>query len=195
VKLSSAAAGKDTPFSMPSSPIAQVHQQVEDYLKASGIGWTILQPNGFMQNWLGEFSQRIKDTRRIEEATGDGKRAYIDLRDIAEVAFATLTAPDVHAGHSYVLTGGEAVNYGQVAAIVEAVVGEPVTYHALTLAEAQQRMEKRGLPPAAVQTFVSYATAQRAGAAAYVSNDVPEILRKPARSVASFVHDYSSWFK
>jgi uncharacterized protein YbjT (DUF2867 family) len=39
--------------------IAKAHGEVEEVLKASGIPWTILQPNGFMQNWLGEFSQIV----------------------------------------------------------------------------------------------------------------------------------------
>ena len=195
VKLSSAAAGKSSPTHMASSQIGQAHSAVEALLKASGIPWTLLQPTGFMQNWLGEFSERVKQERRILEATGDGKRAYIDVRDIAEVAFHVLTAPSQHVAATYVLTGGEAINYGQLATSLSQVLGEPVTYVALTLEEAKQRMEQKGLPPAMVQTFVAYAAVQRNGEAEYVSNAVAEILRKPARTAAAFVNDYSAWFK
>jgi NAD(P)H dehydrogenase (quinone) len=195
VKLSSAAAGKGSPTYMGNSQIGKAHGAVEALLKASGISWTILQPTGFMQNWLGEFSQRVQEQRSIEEATGDGKRAYIDVRDIAEVAFNVLTAPARHAAATYVLTGGEAINYSQLATTLSQVVGAPVHYVPLTIADAQQRMEQKGLPPWAVQTLIAYTESQRRGDAEYVSNAVPEILQKPARTAAAFVNDYSRWFK
>lgn len=195
VKLSSAAAAKSSPTHMPSSQIGQAHGAVEELLRAAGIPWTVLQPTGFMQNWLGEFSERVKHERNIQEATGDGKRAYIDVRDIAEVAFSILTAPDKHVAATYVLTGGEAINYGQLAAILSQVVGEPVTYIPLTLEEGKQWMEKKGLPPWAVQTLMAYTEVQRRGDAAYVSNAVAEILQKPARTAEAFVNDHSVWFK
>lgn len=195
VKLSSAAAAKSSPTHMASSQIGQAHGAVEELLRTAGIPWTVLQPTGFMQNWLGEFSERVKHERNIQEATGDGKRAYIDVRDIAEVAFSILIAPDKHVAATYVLTGGEAINYGQLAAILSQMVGEPVTYIPLTLEEGKQWMEKKGLPPWAVQTLMAYTEVQRRGDAAYVSNAVAEILRKPARTADAFVNDYSGWFK
>jgi uncharacterized protein YbjT (DUF2867 family) len=195
VKLSSAAAGKSSPTHMASSQIGRAHSTVEELLKTAGIPWTILQPTGFMQNWLGEFSERVKQERKILEATGDGKRAYIDVRDIAEVAFNVLTAPAQHVAATYVLTGGEAINYGQLATTLSQVVGEPVTYIPLTLEEAKQRMEQKGLPAAMVQTFVAYAAVQRSGDAEYVSTAVAKILQKPARTTAAFVNDYACWFK
>lgn len=191
VKLSSAAAGKSTP----GSQIGKLHGEVEVLLKASGISWTILQPTGFMQNWLGEFSQRVKAARSIEEATGDGKRAYIDVRDIAEVAARILTAPAAYAGQTYVLTGGEAINYQQLATIISDATATPVTYVQLTIEAARQRMEQKGMPAWAVQTLIAYTEVQRNGGADFVSGAVAQILEKPARTAEDFVQDYAAWFK
>ena len=66
VKLSSAAAAKSSPTHMASSQIGNAHSKVEELLKAAGVPWTILQPTGFMQNWLGEFSDRVKQERKIQ---------------------------------------------------------------------------------------------------------------------------------
>lgn len=195
VELSSAAAGKSSPAHVANLSIGKAHREVEDYLKASGIAWTILQPTGFMQNWLGELSQGVKETRSIYDAAGDGKRAYIDVRDIAEVASHVLMAPDKHLGQTYILTGGEAISYGQLATILSEVTGAHVNYVPLTLEEGRQRLEKKGLPPWAVQTLIAYTEVQRNGGADYVSNAVAEILQKPARTVAGFVNDYAGWFK
>ncbi|SKC98346.1 Uncharacterized conserved protein YbjT, contains NAD(P)-binding and DUF2867 domains [Chitinophaga ginsengisegetis] len=195
VKLSSAAAGKSSPAHIVQSAIGRSHKEVEELLKASGLNWTILQPTGFMQNWLGEFSKRVKEERGIYEATGDGRRAYIDLRDIAEVAFTVLKEPAKHAGQTYILTGDEALNYWQLADIIGEVIHHKVTYVPLTLEEARERMEMKGMPQWAIQTFMAYTEVQRNGDAAYVSSDVQQVLGKPARTTAAFFADYAEWFK
>ncbi|MBB6126763.1 NmrA family NAD(P)-binding protein [Mucilaginibacter lappiensis] len=195
VKLSSGAVDKDSPFYIPGSFIAKVHGEVEALLKTSDIPWTLLQPNGFMQNWLGELAQTVKHERKIYEATGDGKRAYLDIRDIAEVAFRILINPEPHAGKAYLLTGGQAVNFTEIAAIIGAEIGEVVEFIPLNPGEAHQRMEKKGMPAVAVQSILAYAEAQRNNQATYVSPAVSTILNKPARTVKAFVEDHVTLFK
>jgi uncharacterized protein YbjT (DUF2867 family) len=75
------------------APIGRWHYQVEKELQASGMGWTILRPHHFMQNLLAQ-AEYIRKDGVVYSASGDGKIPYIDLRDIAAVAFVTLT---VHA--------------------------------------------------------------------------------------------------
>jgi uncharacterized protein YbjT (DUF2867 family) len=191
VKLSSGAADKNSSFL-----IARSHGEAEELLKDAGTPWTILRPEGFMQNWLGELARTVREERRIYEATGDGKRAYIDLRDIAEVAFTILSHPEDHAGNIYSLTGGEAVNYSQVAAAIsQAINEETVIYIPLTMEEARQRMEQKGMPAWAIDTFLAYAAVQRSGRAAPPSDHVQVILKKPARSLGTFVQDHLESFK
>lgn len=195
VKLSSGAVNRESPFYVPGSTIATWHGQIEECLKTSGIAGTILQPNGFMQNWLGELAQTVKKERKIYEAVGDGKRAYIDLRDIAEVAFTCLQDPEQHAYHSYLLTGDEAIGFGRLAAIIGDAIGETIDYIALTPEEAGQRMTKLGVPPGVIHSLLAYAQAQREGKAAYISPAVREILGKPARTPETFVRDHTEHFK
>jgi NAD(P)H dehydrogenase (quinone) len=195
VKLSSGAVHRDSPFYIPGSPIAAWHGEIEECLKTSGIAGTILQPNGFMQNWLGDLAQTVKTERKIYEASGDGKRAYIDLRDIAEVAFTVLMQPERHAYHSYLLTGDIAVNFEQVATTIGKAIGESVAYVALTPEEAHARMISKGFPPGVAQSLLAYAEAQRAGKTDYVSPAVQEILGKPARTPEDFARDYVDWFR
>jgi uncharacterized protein YbjT (DUF2867 family) len=190
VKLSSAMADSQS-----SLFIARVHGQIEEYLVASGIAGTMLRPTGFMQNWLLGLANTVKSQRKIYEATGDGKRAYIDLRDIAEAAFKVLTEPDKHACHAYLLTGSEVVNYSQLAAMITGVIGEEVSYVPISAETAKQQMEQKGMPDWAIETFLSYAEDQRNHKAAYVSRDVPDILQKPARTVTAFIDEYGERFK
>ena len=108
------------------APIGRWHYQVEKELQESGMGWTILRPHHFMQNLLAQAEYIIKDGA-VYSASGDGKIPYIDFRDIAAVAFVTLTQPG-HLGKKYVLTGSEAMSYRQAAEIIGAAIGKPLRF-------------------------------------------------------------------
>lgn len=190
VKLSSAAADKRSPLFIP-----KAHGQIEAYLKDSGIPATLLRPTGFMQNWLQSMAPTVKNQRKIYEATGQGKRAYIDLRDIAAVAFSILKEPEKHACHAYSLTGGEALNYEQMAALLTDLIGENVSFIDLSIEEACERMQQKGMPAWAVDTFTGYSREQREGKAEWVSTDVAQILKRPPRSAAAFFNEYLAAFK
>lgn len=190
VKLSSGAADAASPFMIP-----RVHGEVEESLKASGIRWTMLRPYGIMQNWLGDTADTVKKERKIYEATGEGKRAHVDRRDIAEVAFNVLTAPEAHLNKEYILTSDAAVNYGQIAEAISRAIGEKVEFVPLTLEEAREQMEQAGMPPFLADTFISYDQAQRNGETEIVTEHVRNILGKPARTVDGFARDYADRFK
>lgn len=190
VKLSSGAAAKDS-----ASPVARQHGQVEEHLRAARLAWTLLRPEGFMQNWLGPWAKTVQHERRIYEATGEGQRPYLDLRDIADVACAILTDPAPHAGRTYALTGGEALSYGQVAVALGAAIGAEVAFVPITAAEARQRLTQKGLPLGVIHTLLDYAEAQRTGQAAHVSPAVADILHRPARTVAAFLGEHAAWFR
>src|SRR5712671_1971776 len=77
------------------------HQMIEIYLQASGVGWTNLHPNMFMQNLLGNAA--IKGGRYsyyTSKALG-----YTALEDVAESAARILIeGPTKHSGKDYWFT-------------------------------------------------------------------------------------------
>ena len=107
VKVSAFAA---TPHSR--APIGRWHYQVEMELQESGLAWTMLRPHHFMQNLLAQAEYVVKDGA-IYSPSGDGKIPYVDARDVAAVAFVTLTQPGHH-GKTYVVTGSEAISFGKL---------------------------------------------------------------------------------
>lgn len=100
------------------------HQLVERYIESSGIGFTHLRPNTFMQNIL-NFS--LRDDGTIQQFIGDAVVSWIDTDDIARAAAAVLRNPGDHRGSSYVLAA-EALSVGAVAEILTDVVGRPFRY-------------------------------------------------------------------
>ncbi len=191
VKLSALGASPRT-----KSPLAHEHYIAEQALEESGMTWTILRPHAFMQNWLGEVAETVRAEGAFYAAIGDGKVPYIDARDIAAVAFEALLNPEKHNGQKYVLTSGEAVSYYQLADALSKATGKPVEYKALEMDEMRSRMEKQGIGPKMIESFLALAAYQKAGGPTErVSDSVREILGREPLTIEDFANYYKDSFK
>ena len=178
------------------SPLAHEHWIAEQALEESGMDWTILQPHVFMQNWLGEVADTVRTEGTIYAAIGEGKVPFIDARDIAAVAAEALLHPDPHTGKRYVLTGGEASGYDELAEALSDALEKPVTYRSLSMDEMRVRMKKQGLSDAMIDSYLALAAYQKAGGAtARVSGSVREILGREPKTVEDFARDYRENFR
>ena len=168
------------------APIGRWHYQVEKELQASGMAWTMLRPHHFMQNLLAQAEYVIKEGA-IYSPSGDGKIPYIDPRDVAAVAFVTLTQPG-HLGKIYVLTGSEAISYRQAAEIIGAVIGKKLRFVDESPEEARARRVREGVPPAVIESILAIGAYQRAGGKTVtITNTVADLTGRPPRTVAEFV--------
>ena len=82
----------------------KVHRPVEKAIESSGLGWTFLRPNSFMQNVVTFMGQTIKSEGVFYSASGEARISHVDVRDIAAVAVKSLTESG-HEGKAYTLTG------------------------------------------------------------------------------------------
>ena len=167
------------------------HFALDEHLKASTLGWTILQPNAFMQNLLSNVETIKAGT--IYASAGDGRVAMIDARDIAEVAASVLTTGR-HTGESLVLTGGEAVTYDDAAAAFATELGLDVRYVDVPPEVTRQNLLGFGLPAGQVEDILALFAIFRAGYASTVTPTVANVLGRAPRSLATFVHDYRRAF-
>ena len=107
---------------------------------SAGVAWTILRPHHFMQNLL-DATVFDRKAGRVYSASGDGRIPFIDTRDIAAAAVATLTE-DGHEGAVYTLTGPEAISYRDVTQILSRLLDRPLAYVPESEAEAWQRLRE-----------------------------------------------------
>ena len=163
-------------------------------MQESGLAWTMLRPHHFMQNLLAQAEYVIKEGV-IYSASGDGKIPYVDGREVAAVAVATLTTPG-HFGKKYVLTGSEAMSYRQAAEIIGAVIGKPVRFIDESPDEARARRVREGLPPAVIESALAIAAYQRAGGKTVtITSTIAELTGRPPRTVAEFVREHAASFR
>ena len=177
------------------SPIARRRGQaaIEAALTASGLSWTMLRSNAYMQNFL-MMAPAIAKTDSFAAATGDGRIGHIDARDVAEVAAEIAAAPAPHAGKTYWPTGPEALSSAEVAEVLTKVLGREITFRPVTFAEQEQAMISAGLPEPVAEDNARALTLAAGGEADYVTTDVPAILGRPARSFEQFATDYATAF-
>lgn len=181
VRSSGAGADASSPVS-----IARMQGEIDQLIEQSGIEYTLLRPNGFMQNWVNFAAGQIK-AGNYAAPNGDGAISVIDVRDIAEVAAIVLTDPAAHAGKSYSLTGGEALSTAQQVAMVAAAAGRPVRYDDITEAQAKAAMLGWGMDPQVVEWTLSLSHVYKQGWGAGISPDVQMLTGHAPRRFADFV--------
>ena len=185
VKLSALGASEHS-----KSVIGLWHRNVERALEESGLAWTVLRPHVFMQNLLDQ-REAIRAEGRIYSAAADGRVPFVDTRDVAAAAAATLTEPG-HEGQRHVLTGPEALSYDEVAEILSEVLGRPVEHARETDDEAWARLRRGGLPPWLAAGQIALYGYQRAGGpTAEVSDAVERLTGRPARGVEEFAREHA----
>ena len=122
VKVSSMEAAADARAVLPLN-----HYGTEQHIAASGMDWTFLRPNFYMQNLL-MYAESIKRSGAFALPLGAALTAMIDTQDVGEVA-AKVLLEEGHAGQIYELTGPELMDFHEVARRLGAVTGADLRYH------------------------------------------------------------------
>jgi uncharacterized protein YbjT (DUF2867 family) len=156
--------------------LARDHFATEEHIKASGMAWTFLRDNLYL-----EFSEAmVGPDGVIRGPAGDGRAAVVSHEDIAGVAVTVLQEPTRHAGQTYSLTGPEALTLAEIAGLLAEIRGREVRFHDETIEEAYQSREVYGAPDWQVEAWVSTYLAIRAGEFDGVTDDVERLTgRRP----------------
>jgi uncharacterized protein YbjT (DUF2867 family) len=172
--------------------VARWHAEGEKELEASGIPFTHLRPNAFMQNLLG-LAPTIVSQGEFYQPAADGKVSHIDVRDIAAVAAKALTE-NGHQGKTYVITGPEALSYDDVARKLSTALGRPVKYVNITPEDFKKSLLGWGIPEYMADGLNEFFAAIRAGYLAVVTNTVEEVAKRKPISFDDFVRDFADAF-
>lgn len=184
VHISGVDAAVDAP-----AKIQRWHGAIEVHLEASGVPYTVLRPNFFMQNFLG-LAPALRDGVLPAPARA-ARAAFIDARDIAACAVTVLTEPG-HRDRRYTLTGPEPLSHLEVADQLGAVLGRPVRYADVPPEAFRKGGEAAGMPPWFAELLTDvYVEVLAAGRAASVTDDVRRLTGRGPRSLATFAQDHA----
>ena len=170
------------------------HAQSEQYIQATGVPFTFLRPNGFMQNMVNYNSPTINTQGAFYGSEGDGRVSHIDIRDVAAVAVKALTE-DGHVGKAYTLTGPEALTNKEIAHILSQELGREIRFVNLPAAQLKEALLSAGVLEWNADALLDLQRLYREGKATTVTRDVEEILGRKPISFAQFFRDYRSDFE
>jgi len=171
--------------------IGRAHRAVEKAIEASGLPWTFLRPNGFMQNLSTYKRDGIRSQGVIADSTADSAWSIVDARDVGAVAAKALTERG-HEGRAYKLSGPEALSQTQMAEKISEATGRTVRYVDLSDAAYRAAQVGFGVPQAWADALVDLNVYYRTGAGAPVTPDVAKILRRPPGTFDRFARDHSA---
>lgn len=187
VKLSQFAADERAP-----GRFQRYHAAVENHILGSGIPYTFLRPNLFMQGLL-NFRYTILSQGAFYASAGDARVSVVDVRDIAAIAAKTLAEPG-HEGKAYDITGPEALTHAEMAEQLSRALGRPVRYVDVPPDAMRNALLGFGMPAWQADGLVEDYDHYRLGEAATVTTTVRDITGIVPTRFSQFAHDYAGRF-
>jgi uncharacterized protein YbjT (DUF2867 family) len=180
VKLSGLGAGPDAPIRLPRS-----HYEIENLIVASGIDYTFVRPNLFMQVLLGSAGS-IESDGAIYAPAGDGAISFTDVHDVASTIVSSLA--DQHQKNAVLeITGPAALTYTEAADALGKAIGKPVKYVAVEPETARNAMTSSGMDNWLVEAFLELFSIYRDGHGVSVLSDtIKRVTGRPANDFAEF---------
>lgn len=166
----------DTPW-----PIIAWNFLVEAYIERSGVGYTHLQPNYFMDNTL---VQRDPATNTLYNRL-TVPVSWIAAADIAAVAAAVLRNPESHAGKTYPLAS-EVASVQQIAGYMSELTGLPHTVGVSPREKMMERLLAQGREPDYATALVEYVDAVSAGQVPEIADTFDTVERIAGRPAIKF---------
>jgi uncharacterized protein YbjT (DUF2867 family) len=174
--------------------LGKVHGEVERIIRGSGIQWTILRPNAFMQNFITYWGESIRKENAFFIPQGQGRVSVVDARDIADVAVVALTESG-HVGKVYELSGPEALSNHDVAGTLSDVLGRKISYRDIPAGEARDALIAGGMSEWMVNVILELFEMSAADEAAEVNGEVERLTGRAPIRFEDFVRDFRHAFR
>lgn len=166
-------------------------RQAELHLERSGLAWNVIRPNWFMQNFNTFWLHGIQTQGKILLPTGQAKGSFIDARDISAVAAVLLTTPTFD-DQAFDLTGAEALDHAQVAAIISRVTGRNIAYEEITPDAMRLDLLQAGLPADYADFLLMILAAFKDSHAERTTDAVQRITGRAPGTLEQYARDYQA---
>ena len=168
------------------------HAAVEEALRGSGMTYTYLRPNLYMQGLL-MIGKSIANEGRFFAPAGDARVSVVDVRNVAAVAVAALTKTG-HEGKTYDLTGPDALTHTQMAAQLSQALGRPITFVDVPEKAFRDALRRLHMPDWQADGLIEDYAHYRRGEASDISSAVQEVTGEAPHHFIEFARDYKEAF-
>ncbi|WP_087127706.1 SDR family oxidoreductase [Levilactobacillus brevis] len=165
------------------SPLSKDHVATEALLKASGLQVSFLRNAWYLENEL-SYLQAGAQGQDSVYAAGDGRIGFALEREYAEAAAKVMTTPVPKPVYEF---AGTPVTYAELAATLQTVTGQAVTFKAVSDDTYRQDMREAGVAPELVEVLLSMQIMMRAGELDVTSSDLADVLGRPVTPLATAI--------
>ncbi|MGW4959071.1 NAD(P)H-binding protein [Nonomuraea sp. NPDC004186] len=159
-------------------------RRVEDAVVTRAASWTLLRPSWFHQVLTDPrfYRDAIRDDHVLSLPSGGAPIAWVDARDIADIAVAVLGAPEEHHDQAYTITGPEPVPVASVAQELSARLG-----HRIRVEDPDPQATLHGLDPWTADILDDLYRRVRHGGFGDLSAAVKQITGREPTSIREFI--------
>lgn len=171
------------------SAIAQFqnsHVKSEDFLKESGINYTILQNGIYQEMILAFIGDKVGETATILFPAQDGKASWVLREELAEAAINVITT-DGHENKTYNLTNNTSVSFEQIASFISIEIGKSVVYTSPNVKEFKVIFENAGVPEPYIEMLRMWGAGVAEGMMDKEDSTLESLLGRKPTSVNQFI--------
>ena len=179
----------------PKSPISILSQHglSEEYLKESGLRYTIIRPNIFMQNFVDFYGSRIRKDKEFRLPLKEAKCAYVDARDTARLIRKVLTS-NGNKDSVYTATGSESFSCSEIGEMLSEATGKKIKYVEIKPKEFKKDMIDSGVSEPLAEAFAELYKVVREGVYDEVTDDIYKVTERQPHTFEEFLDDNIKFF-
>ena len=169
------------------------NKEVEDAVVGSGLPWVAVRASSFAVNAIGMFGAQARVGDVVRSPYANFAESPLHELDLAAVIARALLDDDLD-GRRIPVTGPQSLTHEEMVTIIGEVIGRPLRFQEVPPEAAAAGLVGRGFSEAFVTALMAR-YARGAGQPAPVTDEVEQILGRPARSFADWVADHTDAFQ
>lgn len=162
-------------------------RRAEIVLEQSGVDWTIVRANWFMQNFSESFMIEGILNGELMLPAGDRVEPFVDADDIAEVTVATLIQPELR-NRIFEVSGPRAMTFAECVASISEATGYPVKYTQISIESFVAGLQRDGVPEPLLWLMRELFTVVFDGRNSIPTSGVEDALGRPATDFRDYIH-------
>ena len=175
------------------SLLKRYHGDSEQHIRDSGLSYTLVRPNYFMQNMF-HVAAGIVEQDKYFMPMRDGQVGIIDVRDVARFILAVLTSPG-HENKTYEITGPELVSFHDIAGQLSNVMGREILYVDVPAEDFKESLSQWVPDDWYVETVSDMFKLTAQGRGALLNDIYSQVTGRAPTTLRQFFQDYSSFFE
>ncbi|NJR66936.1 MAG: NmrA family transcriptional regulator [Leptolyngbyaceae cyanobacterium CRU_2_3] len=166
-------------------------EQAEQALQATSVDWTILRSSWFCQNFSEGFFIDPILASEFAVPVGSVAEPFVDIEDIADIAFAALTDP-CHSRQLYEITGSRALSFADAISEIASATGRKITFMQVSVDDYRAELVRQGVPNDYIDLVLYLFTTVLDGRNTPLADGVQRALGRPPRDFSDYVRQMAA---